>query len=284
MGRQLFRTQYKQIVSPGDSDHVLAGMPIPAGGMLANVWGDVHMVPATNLTKIRACVYAFAGFIVPYFDDTKSITFESLWNQQVPKDDALSVTAGVVNLDMQPESADATAMFEPGQANLNRLFNVGNQAERIYNRERLLSVASRGQPEFVASSEVDLWQPSDHFNVRIRNNYRVQQPSYVLFAVSNPPLDDMTTSAEVTLNSSEEAILNNLELAIELAMPSIVGLTEAGAESPFLELAEFIEKMVEPITEEETAESFADITWTVFARFTFEVQMGAQAKDGPISG
>lgn len=284
MGRQLFRKSYKQRVSAGDTDQVVASMPIPAGGMLANVWGEIHSVPSVNLTKIRACLYAVAGYIIPYYDDTKSLSVDTLWDQKVPKDADLSIAAGTDSIDTTPETTDALSFFDAGQANLNKMFNIGGQPERIYHNERLLTVASRGQAEFVASSEADLWQPTDVVRIRIKDNFRVEQPSYVMFAVGNPELNDVSTGNETTLSAIQEVMLNNLELAIQLALPQIVGMTEAGAESPFADLATLIELLVEPIVEEETANSFAGQTWTHFAKFTFEVQLAPDISKGPISG
>lgn len=284
MGRQLFRTAWKQRLVAGNTDEVIGGMPIPRNGVLANVWGDVHVIATTNRDRDLAMVYACAGYVVPYFDDTKSLSYDSLWDQKIPKDDQVIVTAGAVDLDMQPEAADATPFSDPGIANVNRLYDVGNVAERIYKRERILTIASRGLFEPVASSEVDLWMPTDHFNIRIKKNYRVTTSAYVLFALSAPDISNEETANETTLDASQEAMLENLELAIELAMPSIVGLTEAGAESPFFLLAQLIELLVEPIVESETADSFVGGAYNVFTRFTYEVQLGNTGQKGPISG
>ncbi len=284
MGRQLFRTQYKQRVIGAGSDEVIGVMPIPSGGMVANVWGDVHLVAQTNLDRDLAAVYACGGWIMPTVRATAAVSVDTLFDEMVTKDADASVGAQSVNVDDDPLTADATPFEEPGEPNLSRVYNMGAMAERIYNRERILTIASRGLMEPVASSEVDLWMPTDHFKIRISKKFRVSTPSYLMFAVAVPTLDDMTTTNETSLLAFESRLLENLEMAIELSMPMIVGITEATAETPFAELAQFIEKLVEPTTEEETAGAFAQVIYTVFARFTFEVQLGRAANSGPIAG
>lgn len=284
MGRQLFRTTIKHRLVPTTTDEVIAAMPIPKGGMLTNVWGDVQLVSATNPNRDLAVMYGCHGFIVPFIDDDESLSLDTLWDRVIPKDVDIDTTAGVRDVDIDPETAIAQPVEEPGETNPNRIFNIGNVAERIYNREKILSVASRGLPEFVGSSEDDLWMPTDHFKVRDKKRYKVDTTSYAMFAISSPTLDDMTQTGETTFNSDQLIMYENMELAMQLAMPDIVGMTVTGAASPFGEMAELIELLVEPTVEEETVGAFAAVSYNVFSRFTFEIQFGPEGLSGPIAG
>lgn len=284
MGRQLFRTSLKHRLVGSGTDEVIGVMPIPKGGMLTNVWGDVHLVATSNVDRDIAAYYSCQGFIVPFLDDDDQLSVDTLWDREIPKDVDLSATPGVVDVDVTPETADATPVEEPGEVNFNRVFNIGNTAQRIYNRDRLLTVASRGLMEPVVSSQSDLWMPTDHFRIRDSKRYRVDATSYVMFAISNPNMDDMTTANEVTLSNEEQVMYENIELAMGLALPEIMGMTVTGAQSPFSDLAAMIELMVEPTTEEETAGAFGTHGFNVFTRFTYEVQFGAEGLKGPIAG
>lgn len=285
MGRQLYRTSWKQRLISGNNDEVIAGMPIPRGGTLKNVWGDVHLIATANLDRDLAAGYALSGYILPHMDTTFTVDYDVFWDQMVPKDNDVSLVAGVTSVDTAPETADSSPAEEPGEASTNRLFNVFNFAERVYHREKLLTIASRGLFEPVAASEVDLWMPNDHFTPRVTDNYRVDMTSYALFGLSSFEWDDVTTANETTLDANTTVMLENMELAIKLAMPQIIGLTETGAESPFDTLAALIEELVEPTVEEQTAGAFADVTWRCFSRFTFEVELPSDlAMKGPIAG
>ena len=283
MTTQLFRTAYKQRLVAGGADEVIGGMPIPASGVLKNVWGDVHIVAASNVDRDIAIVYAVQGYIIPNEDDTVK-NYDTLWDQMVPKDVSISNAAGSIDADLTPETVDGSPVEEPGEVNVNRIWNVGNFAQRIWNREKILTIASRGLFEPVASSEVDLWMPTDHFKVRIKENYKVDQMSYVLFALGIPAMDAVTTTNESTLVKEREVILNNMDWAVQLAMPDILGLTETGATSVYSDLANMIENLVEPVTEEETPGAFIGPVMNVFTRFTYEVQTGPPTTSGPIAG
>jgi len=281
--RQLFRTQYKQRLISGGADEVVAVMPIPAGGVLANVWGEVHLVAGTNIDRDLAMVYACSGELVPELDQVGGLSVDTLWDEAVPKDRPLAVTAGSGEIDRQPESADANVFEEPGEQDFNQIFNVVNVTQKIYAREKLMTVASQGLFEPVASSEADLWMPNDVFKVRIRRKYRVEKPTYCMFAIGIPSMDATTATNEATLTDQETNLYQNMGVAMDLALPEVLGLTETGAETPFAEVATMIAKLVEPLVEEETSGAFSSAPLFVFSRFTFEVQFPKRAVGGPIS-
>lgn len=284
MGRQLFRTSYKHRIVASNADEVIAVMPIPAGGMLTNVWGDVHMVGTINLNRDFATLYSCGGFIMPALNEDFSTSVDTFFDQHVPKDGDVATTAGNVSVDISP-AASSGPYEEPGEASQNRLWNVFETSQRIYDRQKILTIASRGLMEPVASSEDDLWMPNDHFKVRIRDRYRVNQTSYAMFAIASPAIDDEETANEATMDANELAMFENIETMITLALPWILGLSEAGAETPFLVLAQFIEELIEPTVESETAGAFNVATYNVFARFTFEVQFGPSGiNKGPLAG
>ena len=89
--------------------------------------------------------------------------------------------------------------------------------QKIYAREKLMTIASQGLFEPVASSEVDLWMPNDFFKVRIRQNYRVSKPTYCLFAVGVPALDVTTGTNESTLSATQTNLYQNIGVAMDLA-------------------------------------------------------------------
>lgn len=284
MGRQVFRTTWKHRILGSGADEVIAVMPIPRGGKLTNVWGDVHLVSQTNPDRDKAASYGCHGFIIPDYVDSESLSVDTLWDNMVPKDLDIDVTAGARDVDVDPETPVGGPVEEPGEANLNRVFNVANDSVRFYNRERILTVASRGLSEPVVSSEVDLWMPNDHFKVRIKDQFRVENFSYAMIAVSQPSWDEVTTGNESTFDQTQTTMLENLEATMMMALPEILGLTETGAESPFSNFANMIKLLVEPQVEEETASAFTTLNYNVFSRFTFEIELGVEGTKGPISG
>lgn len=284
MGRQLFRTQYKHRLVSAGADEVIGAMPIPAGGTLKNVWGDVHIHSTTNPDRDDAAGYSVRGALIPEMNDAGGVSLDTFWDEQVPKDVALDVTAASQEIDDTPETADATGFQEPGEPNWNKVFNVVNSVQMIYNREKLMTIGSQGLFEPVASSEVDLWMPNDNFKIRIRQNYKVEMPTYVMFAFNPPAWDATTVTNEATLSAVERNLYQNLSVAMDLALPEVLGLTEGGAESPYAEVATLIGKLVEPIVEEEAGGSFAAVVYHCYSRFTFEIELPTQGRNKPISG
>ena len=83
-------------------------------------------------------MYACEGYILPVMDPDDNSSFDTLWDQLVPKD----TDTQVINLDT--EVTDTSPFYEPGEADWTALVDVGVKPERVYHRSRLLTMANKG--------------------------------------------------------------------------------------------------------------------------------------------
>ncbi len=282
---QVNRTQYKQRQIATGTDQVIAAMPIPSGAVLTGVWGQVHMVVTASKVRGQAATYACQAYILPAdLEGALNTEVDGYWDTIVPKDDDIVITAASVDIDVDTDNPDTTPFEEPGIININRVFGVAEHGQKVYSREKILTAANSGPVEPVASSEADLWMPTDSFRIRMRKKYRVERPSYLLFAISSPAWDQVTTGNEVMLTGSQWGMYQNMEVAMDLALPEVLGFTEAGAATPFHDVAELIERLLEPMVEEETAGSFATTTWDLWSKFSFQVTLAPKRSVGVLAG
>ena len=108
-------------------------------------------------------------------------------------------------------------------------------------------------------------------------------PSYLLIAVSSP-LTTVTTTTFFTVGTNEEwAMLRYLGETARKMLMQLVGLTEAGAETPWEEAASLVGSLIERVVEE-TAGSFTPNTWTVFTQLTAEIDIDASMYNLSLSG
>ena len=89
------------------TDKVISVMPLPPGGELRNVWGEVHLIGTTNKDRDLATVYSLGGYIIPTLASSGPIATDTVFDEMVPKDVDVDVTAGTQDADLEREAADA---------------------------------------------------------------------------------------------------------------------------------------------------------------------------------
>ena len=98
------------------------------------------------------------------------------------------------------------------------------------------------------------------------------RPTYCMFGIACPAFDDTTTAVRDILNDSEWFFVTYLRYVVMQAWPQLAGLTEAGAESPFADLAVFLEDLTEPTVLEDLASTgFLAQQMNTWSRFVFSV-------------
>ena len=255
---------------PSGTDQVICGFPIPRGGTLKNIWGDVHLVALTEEEVSNAQMYGITGFIVRLTDPDEVINLQTLWDTQVTKSVIGTSNAG---LDLDTASADAGPEFEPGEMDIHELYRVGRMPVEVFKRRKMVTFADRPLGYEAISSAEDHYVPSDHFKVRVRQNYYVEDPSYVLFGISSPTLNRVTTTQPVTLSEEEWIQYTYLQDTLLDAQKYAAGggLIDVGAESPYDKAALLVEKILTQDIFEETGLDFTNIIWATKSHWTFEV-------------
>ena len=136
---------------------------------------------------------------------------------------------------------DTSPFFEPGEADWTAVFDVGLRPERIYHRDRLLTIVNGSVFTYQDNQSpfnVE-WRAGDSFSIHIGKRLRVRQPSVLVFAVAAPSMDDTTVTIQAALAENEWPQVKYMSHILERAMLHVLGVVEAGAETPWEEALPF---------------------------------------------
>lgn len=255
-----------------DTDRVIAAFPLPQGGRLNQVNLDCRIIGddltggVVNIEEVT--MYGIDGYVIPNIDPDSVITYELAWDRFVPKD-----AAGGAVIDLDTTATDTDPTFEVGKVDISGIFNMTSLApKQIFRRRRMISFADIGPT--IGGQAANTWVPAEAFQTVVKQKVSVNQPSYILFGFSSPALD--LTSATPWVPPAGEwewAILQYMEKFLEDAFISAIGLVETGAETPYVETELYIERLLEDIIFEETADAFHPQPWNVFCASTFNISV-----------
>lgn len=224
--------------------------------MVHDIRAQVHVHSPAVTPATTAYMYGVEGFVLPVLDPDSQASYQTIWDQLVPKD------SDTDTIDLDTAGADSTPAFEPGESAMAEVLNVGLQPERVYKRAKLITFASA--PKWQEEAGVLEYAPSDTFTIRVKRRIHVNQPSIIVFGLSSPDLTDTVNAEPLILEETEWPRVQYMEMTLEQALIKFMGLTEAGAETPWEEAAALLRKHLEPDLFEETAGAWGQMTWSVF--------------------
>ncbi len=261
MSTRMFARRMGQI-SVGSGDQIFCGISLPSGSTINNVRLNVSVhSESAGITMIRAAPYAVEGWILPVLDVDLADTYDDIFDALVPKD------TDVQTMDLDTAALDTSPFYEPGEANWAELFDVGLQPELVYRRTRLLTATNGGALILFQDSETPfspLWIPGESFKIKLSKRYRINQPSVLVFGFAAPAMDDTITTVQAALAEEEWAQVKYVRHVLERAVLHVLGVVEAGAETPWEEATALLQKHLDPDVFEETSGAFAPTTYTVF--------------------
>ncbi len=178
------------------TDRVVAGVAVPRGAKVSQVSGHIDIMTTTRLPIDQVANYSLRGFMIPVHDFDTQITYDQLWDNLVPKDDAATDT-----VDVDEAAGDSQAIDQPGLPDLDTIMSIhGTKLISTYKKMVEMSYASNPQ-----HSHIDVITPfTDHFywpaqrhGIRLNRGYFAPEPSLFLLAVSNPATTSTTTTLSV---------------------------------------------------------------------------------------
>lgn len=278
---RLFRHSLSQRIAALGTDVVIGGCLVPSEGSLNNVWGDCHVIGLDDITHEKAALYGLTGYVVHEPDPDNTQSFDTLWDVMVPKD--TDVASGA--LDLSTGSADVSPEFEPGEPNIERMMDgsVLDDDNMFFKRRKMITFAS-SPSGFDVGGTPDSYIPTDRFRIRSGKKVNVDLMSVALLGFSSPQMDDTTTTIWTT--PSDEAVwmqLKYIDMVLEQAFVQLIGLTEAGAETPWEDAATMLEDFLEPTVVEQTAADFASEDYNVFTSLTFDISVPGVRKITSVS-
>lgn len=267
---RIIRKQFTQIATPAGGDHVLALMPIAPRGVFFGIRGEVHMV-AQDVPKIQAMMFPCRVYAAQMTEiDDLVDNWQDLWDRYVPKDDDVSEVAATYQIDMARDTEDTAPFEEPGEPSPNELFGVREPTTIIWKRDKLISIAT--SPVGYEGAAVDTYVATDRYNLNVRRRIVFPQGGFVAMGVASPNWDDVTASVPLgSANISDVMMYGNMPDFLHTARLALIGATEAGAESPFVDVLSLIETLTEPTVYEENAGAYVATDARFFSRIVFDV-------------
>jgi len=201
---------------------------------------------------------------VPVIDPDGEQTFDNIWDRQVPKDN--NALAG--SFDLDTTTVDTQPEFEIGELSPQGIFNIGSAPIEVFRRRKMLSVAE-GMPGF--DNTASTYTLTDTWKAQVNVNVKVDVPSALIIAFSSPAI----VAASTVLTSIKEAEWVQLQYAqvtLQQAWMSLMGLTEATAETPYLEAQTLIMQFLERAAVNTVGDmEFESIDYDVVTRCTYEL-------------
>lgn len=262
---RLMAKRMSQIEVAGSSDTVLFGVSLPSGSRINGVRAEVHIESTSvGLNSVNlAHIYAVEGWILPVVDPDLGDSYDDIFDALVPKD----TDTDALNLDTV--ALDQTPFYEPGEVTWEELMDVGMMPERIFHRHRVLTTAKLGISRLNAADTAGWW-PHDYFEINIRKNYAIHHPSILVFAIGSPAGDDTSATIPTAAAETEWGQTKYMGEVLRRGLLHLLGLVEAGAETPWEEATALLKKHLEPDVYEVTDGSLGSLGMWVFCQATID--------------
>lgn len=260
------RRQGQRAVAAG-TDAVIGGISLPSDTVIHDIRAKVHLNVATAENEmIEILGYALEMYILPALDVDAGTSFQTVWDNLVPKD------TDVQAIDLDTAAADATPFWEPGEADWSKVLDVGLRPEKVWGHQEWVTSSSPMSTVLrdPATPFETQWAARDLVNVHVSRKLRVRQPSVLVLALASPSLDDTTTSEEGFLNENEWSRVKYASDMLKQAHMDLIGLTEAGATTPWEEATDLLQRHLQPDVFEQTADVFKSVTWQNFLEMTVD--------------
>ncbi len=256
------KTYFMRSVTAG-FDKVIGAAFIPPEGVLHAISGRIHVVAQTAMPLAQGAMFGLSGWMAEGFDPDTSDSVDDIYDRYVPKDEDTSSAAATDQVDLDTTTAVTASEFEPGEPTVENMIGLA-PAGQFWDQEVLLSFAnSKGGFDKTAEDffPTFLWDP---FVVKPRMVAETQ--AVAMLSIANPAQDDSTATIMTSPSGSAEWVaIQYIDDVVEAAWKQLVGLTEATAESPYGNLALFLENLVEPTVVEESAGAFVSQVYRCWA-------------------
>lgn len=261
--------RYAQVLTgAANTDTVVLAFDLPAGSVLKRVSATLDLVGVTDaLERENAINYALAMYLVPLDDPDTAEVYDAIWDRFVPK------YTDVDSIDLDTVGADTTPFWEPGEADFESVFDMGNSPLRMYMRRKRLDFADPGNAGFrFQPAETPFepqWIAGDIVHIRTNKSIRIRQPSIVMIGVAQPLMDD-TSTLRPHLTEIEWGQIQYVEATLERALMDQIDNVEAGATVTWETASAVLRKHLAPDVFEATANAWKTETFNIFAHLTFE--------------
>jgi len=280
MLRMMARRQFIRQVDP-NTDEVLFGVTLPSGTVLhgMNVKSN-FLGSAESATVVNVFGIAFEIWILPILDPDAGLSYQTIWDNLVPKDQS----AGGL-LDLDTAAADVTPFWEPGEIDWTSVWDIGLQPRRLFHTHSYITLANGALIVWQDNQSTFLlkYWPGGSMPYRMKRNFRITQPSVLVMACSSPNLDVTTTTEPTVLTESELPQVKYMGDVLKRALMQKLGLTEAGAETPWIEAATLLSKQLDPALFEFGSGIATTTLWNVTGEAEVDMSVEGELQIGSLS-
>jgi len=265
MLRLIGRRMSHVLVAAG-SDRVLMGITLPSGTRVHDIRVKIQGTATTPALLDKCTMYALEMYILPLLDPDAALDHDVLWDALVPKDTDVQV------LDLDTEGSDTSPFYEPGEAEWSQLFDIGLRPERLWHSHELITFATPGVFKFQDNQSAFLpnFVPGMSKTIRIRKRLAISKPSVLVLAMASPLTDDTSGTATKALGENAIGRVKYLGELMHMALVDVLGLSEAGAESPWEEATDLLQEHLDPDVFENTAGAFFSSGYNVYTEATID--------------
>lgn len=261
----LARRTFQRTIGAGGDD-VLAGVWLPAKTRVNSVRGYVSC-RATKQAIGVATMSAVEGWVLPVDDPDATATMEVHWDTHVPKDRFDDV------LDLDTVAQDTGSFFEPGEIYWESVFDIGVQPRRLFHHH-WMSTAGHNSLSINRDPETPfLYEFIPGKTLAIGTGpFMVREPSLLVFGGAGPDMDRTSPSVAIAPLAEEDwGQLQFIDHVLERAQLHLLGLFEAGAETPFEEASALLRSYLDPDVLEETAGIFLPVAWNMLGEMQVDL-------------
>lgn len=284
----VLRKQLVGVVVTSGQDKVFAWAPIPEGGKLLSVQGELHINGTTEEKNIEELFgYGVSGELVQVQDPDASDTLDVLWDHVVTKPGDASLASATPGLDWDWDTSDVAPDVEPGETDINQLLNTLQPTKVIMepHLEVLSWAKGRNGTYKQVDSVSDQWVPTDYKTFRSRRKVVAENgPAYALLAFSSPAFDSEELASDIVNDVKEWTMLGNLRAILKDMWKMQMGGSEAGAIEPYASASTLIENLVAPDIVQPSTAMVKTTTWNCFAVTTWLLDLPEQAAIGMLKG
>lgn len=248
---------------------MVAWAPLPPGGSLRSVTGEIHVIGSEAKTIITTGAWGFSGRVEPVVDPDGSLAMDTFWDNMVSKPGDTTTAQDTNTLDYDFDTTDGGADVEIGQVDVQEVSGFPDQGSDIFRGNiNLLSFAQAGKGW--AAGSPDTYVPTDIKTFRSTKTIGAGKlPAYAMLAFSSPGIDDEEVSHTMlggADSSRDWAMLSNLRNVMEDFWRINTGMVESGAESPYAIASSRIEDLSAPKLVQPTTDILTEDTYTVLCR------------------
>lgn len=244
--------------SPG-TDQAVVAIPIPSEGRLVQTSVQGHMVSSVAMDVLDVAAYGVHCLVVPLVSPNDGDVIDTIWDELVPKSNA------TLTLDLNENTVDVEARWEPGQEILGDLMDIQIvKPHVVYERRPLISFASV-QTGFTPGTP-DTYRPTERFTFQNNQSFFCPREAALMYGISSPDWVEAVTNLELLpstgLTTTQEwSILKYLDKVVEDMMWDMIGAVTGGTQEIYKEATEFLEGLLSDFGKVQTAE-FTNATWS----------------------